>query len=221
VIVLDAPKVKYLATDKRRTTLETTQNLTLQTANGDAPVLNHINRLHVRIVVSVTALVWCVALSASDGRGADVDRILKRYPGYHLLTLQERDPDVKAFVVRHFPKDNPSLVRADFNGDGNPDYALLLRDDKSSATKLVVLLCPADGPCKTVYEVNETANAGSVYLRPVSVGSKVSETEALNGNTQPMKLHSTGIRVTYDEKGEVVLYWNRKLEKIESVQTAD
>ncbi len=192
-----------------------------QTANGVEPVMNHMNRLNVRILVSVTALVWCVALSASDGRGTDVDRILKRFPGWHLLTLQERDPDVKAFVVRHFPKDNPSLVRADLNGDGNPDYALLLKDDKSSATKLVVLLCRADGPCKNVYAVNETVYAGSVYLRPVSAGSKVSETEALNGDTPPMKLHSTGIRVTYDEKGEVVLYWNQKLKKIESVQTAD
>ena len=106
---------------------------------------------------------------------------------------------MKAFVVRHFPKDNPSLVRADFNGDGIPDYALLLKNDKSSATNLVVLLCPADGACKSVYEVNETAYAGSVYLRAVSVGSKVSETEVLNGNAPPMKLHSSGIRVTYDE----------------------
>lgn len=190
-------------------------------AKDGGTAMNYMKPLSIRVLVSVTALVWCVSLSASDGRGTDVDRILKRFPGYHLLTLQERDPDTRAFVVRHFPKDNPSLVRADFNGDGTPDYALLLRDDKSSATKLVVLLCPAAGPCKSVFEVNETADAGSVYLRPVSVGSKVAETEAVNGNTPPMKLHSTGIRVTYDEKGEVVLYWNRKVQKIESVQTAD
>lgn len=131
-----------------------------------------MKRLCVRILASLTALVWCVALSASDGQGTDVDSTLKRFPGYHLLTLQERDPDVKAFVVRHFPKDNPSLVRADFNGDGNPDYAVLLRDDKSGATKLVVLLCSADGQCKSVYELDETAYAGSVYLRPLSMGIK-------------------------------------------------
>jgi len=166
-------------------------------------------------------LLWCVAVSASDGRGAEVENILKHYPGYHLLTLQERDPEVKAFVVRRFPKDNPSLVRADFNGDGNPDYAVLLRDDKSGATKLVVLLCSADGQCKSAYELDETAYAGSVYLRPMSMGSKVSQTEAVNGNTPPVKLHSTGIQVTYFEKGKVVLHWNRRLQKIEEVQTGD
>ena len=102
-----------------------------------------MKRLCFSILVSLMALGWCIALSASDGQGTDVDSILKRFPGYHLLTLQERDPEVKAFVVRHFPKDNPSLVRADFNGDGNLDYAVLLKDDKSGATKLV-----AGGPFK-------------------------------------------------------------------------
>jgi len=182
---------------------------------------NHMKRLCVWILVSLMALVWCIALSASDGQGTDVDSVLKRFPGYHLLTLQERDPDVKAFVVRHFPKANPSVVRADFNGDGSPDYAVLLRDDKTGTTKLVVLLCSADGQCKSVYELDETAYAGAVYLRPVSMGSKLSQTEAVNSNTPPVKLHSTGIQVTYFEKGKVVLHWNRKLQKIEEVQTGD
>ncbi|MGB0116868.1 MAG: hypothetical protein WCC78_15310 [Terriglobales bacterium] len=128
---------------------------------------------------------------------------------------------MRAFFVKHFPKDNPSLVRADFDGNGHPDYALLLRDDKTGATKLVVLLCAADGQCKNVYELDETAYAGAVYLRPVSMGSKVSQTEAVSGNSPPVKLHSTGIQVNYFEKGKVVLYWNRKLQKIEEVQTED
>src|SRR5712692_4272415 len=173
------------------------------------------------ILVSVTALLWCVALPASDGQGTDVNSILKRFPGYHVLTLQERDSDVRAFVVRHFPKDNPSPIRDDFNGDGNPDYAVLLRDDKSGATKLVVLLCSSDNQCKSVYQLDGTAYAGSVYLRPLSMGSKISQTKAVNGDTPPVKLHSTGIQVTYFEKGKVVLHWNRKLQKIEEVQTGD
>ena len=100
-----------------------------------------MTRLCGSVLLSVLALVWCVALSGSDGQGTDLNGVLKQFPGYHLLTLQERDPDVKAFLAQHFPKSNPSVVRADFNGDGNPDYALLLKDDKSGAAKLVVLLC--------------------------------------------------------------------------------
>jgi hypothetical protein len=184
-------------------------------------VTNHMKRLRVWVPIFLIALVWCVSLSGSVDQGTDLKSVLKQFPGYHLLSLQERDPDVKAFLAQHFPKSNPSVVRADFNSDGNPDYALLLKDDKSGATKLVVLLCSADGKCKSSYEVDETTYASAVYLRPVSTGSKVSQTEAIPGNTLPVKLRAAGIQVNYFEKGKVVLRWNRKRQKIEEVQTSD
>ena len=159
--------------------------------------------------------------SATDGQAGDIDTVLKMFPGYHVLTLQERNSDLKAFFAQHFPKSNPSVVRADFDGDGDPDYALLLKNDKSGATKLVVLLCSADSQCKSAYEVDETTYASVVYLRPVSTGSKVSQTEAIPGDTPPVKLHATGIQVNYFEKGKVVLHWNAKRQKIEEVQTSD
>ena len=90
--------------------------------------------------------------------------ILKQFPGYHLLTLQERDPYLKGFLARHFPKANPSVVHADFDGDGHEDYALLLKNDKLGQTMLVVVLCLADGQCKKVYELDEATYAAIVYL---------------------------------------------------------
>jgi hypothetical protein len=182
-----------------------------------------MRRLCGCVLLLVTVLVWCVALSASDAHSNDVDSVLKSFPGYHLLTLQERDSETKAFVVRHFPKDNPSLVRADFDGDGNHDFATLVRNDKSGATKLVVLLCFGDAQCKSVYELDVTAYSDSVYLRPVKMGVRVSQTEAIDANdhSSPVKLSSTGIEITYFGKGKVVLYWNKKHKKIEEVQTAD
>ena len=177
-----------------------------------------MKRMCSRMLLVVSGLVWCGVLSAS-GQSVNLDSILKLFPGSHSLTLQERDPELRAFLVKHFPKSDPSVVRADFDGDGTPDYALLLKDDKT--TKLVVLLCSADSKCKKVHELDETAYADSVYLRPVSMGSIVSQTGAVEGKTPPVKLHSTGIQVTYFEKGKVVLYWNRKLRKIEELQTGD
>ena len=174
-----------------------------------------------RLCGILVSVALCVAMSASEGQAGDVGAILKQFPGYHVLTLQERDSDLKAFLAQHFPKGNRSVVRADFNGDGNPDYALLLKDDKTGAAKLVVLLCSADGQCKSVYDVDETTYASVAYLRPVSTGSKVSQTEAVSGNTPPVRLRSTGIEVNYFEKGKVVLHWNTKRQKIEEVQTGD
>ena len=69
----------------------------------------------------------CIGFSAGEERKSDVDSILSSFPGYHLLTLKECDSDARAFFTQHFPKANPSVVRADFDGDGHLDYALLLK----------------------------------------------------------------------------------------------
>jgi hypothetical protein len=175
------------------------------------------------LVAVVAALICSVVTSAQEKPKSGIDSILSNFPGYHLLSLQERDSDAKAFILRHFPKDNPSVVHADFDGDEHMDYALFLRNNKSGATRLVVLLCPGNGQCKSVYNLDLTTYAGSAYIRPVPVGSQVSQTEAIDtpDHTSPAKLKCTGIRVTYFGKGEIVLYWNRKLKKIEEVQTED
>jgi hypothetical protein len=180
-----------------------------------------MTRPYAWILSLLMVLVWNVFTSASDGQASDTGAILKQFPGYHALTLQERDPSLTAYLAQHFPKANPSVVRADFNGDGNPDYALLLKDDKTGAAKLVVLLCSADGQCKSVYDLDVTTYASVAYLRPMSTGSKVSQTDAVPGNTPPVKLRSTGIQVNYFEKGKVVLHWNPKRKKIEEIQTGD
>jgi hypothetical protein len=67
-------------------------------------------RLRSWTLAWVTTFVWCLALSASDGQAADISAILKQFPGYHVLTLQERDPSLKAYVAQHFPKANPRVA---------------------------------------------------------------------------------------------------------------
>jgi len=173
------------------------------------------------LVVLFAALFCCVGISVGQERKNGVDSILGSFPGYHVLTLKERDSDAREFFVKHFQKASPSVVHADFDGDGHLDYALLLRNDKSQVTKLVVLLCPEDGHCRNVYELDVSAYSGSVYLRPVSRRSRISQTESIETDTAPVNLKFSGIRVTYFEKGEVVLYWNKKLKKMDGITTAD
>lgn len=176
-----------------------------------------------RFVILIACLFCCtLASSAEDGK-AGIDAILLKFPGCHLLTLQERDSDTRTFFLNHFPRANPSVVHADFDGDGHLDYAVLLKNDKSQWTKLFVLLCSEDANCRSVYESDVTAYSDLVYLRPVATGSVVSQTEAVESSKHslPEKLKSTGIQVTYFEKGKVVLYWDKKLKKIEEVQTED
>jgi hypothetical protein len=175
------------------------------------------------LVVFLASLFCCVGASTAEDQKADFDNILSGFPGYHVLTLKERDSGTIAFISQHFPKLNPSVVHADFDGDGRLDYALLVRNEKSKTTKLIVLLCSEDVQCRKVYELDVSMYSELVYLQPSTTGSVASQTDAIDStdHSSPAKLKSTGIQVSYFEKGKVVLYWNRKLKKIKEVQTAD
>lgn len=183
-----------------------------------------MKQVFASILAVVLAALFCgVGAPAAGDQKSDVDNILSSFPGYHLLTLSERDSRTRAFISQHFPKLNPSVVHGDFDGDGHLDYALVIRNEKSQVTKLVVLLCAGDGHCRTVYELDLGAYSELVYLQPAAAGSVAAETDAIDStdHSTPVRLKSTGIQVTYFEKGKLVLYWSRKAKKIEEVQTAD
>jgi hypothetical protein len=183
-----------------------------------------MNKVFASTLVGVLATLFCCAgAPAGVERKSDVDNILSSFPGYHLLTMSELDTGTRAYFSQHFPKSNPSVVQADFDGDGHLDYALLVRNVKSKTTKLIVLLCSEDGQCRKVYELDVSMYSDLVYLRLVAIGSVVSQTDAIDSTDHltPVRLKASGIQVSYFEKGKVVLYWNRKLKKIKEVDTQD
>ena len=67
-----------------------------------------MKRRYAWIMSSVVILLCGVFASATDGQAGDIDTVLKKFPGYHVLTLQERNSDLKTFFAQHFPKSNPS-----------------------------------------------------------------------------------------------------------------
>ena len=173
-------------------------------------------------VISVTSLFCCAFASTGQDAKGSIDAILGKFPGYHLLTLKERDSDTSAYILQHFPKASTSVVHADFDGDGHLDYAVLLKNDESKETKLFVLLCSEGTSCRNVYELDVTAYSDLVYLRPVKKGAAVSQTEAVGSkDSSQANLKSVGIQVVYFEKGKVAMYWDKRLKKIKEVQTED
>ncbi len=174
-------------------------------------------------MILVLSLICFGAMADTNPPKDELDVVLSRFPSQHMLTIDDLDSQTKTFFLKHFPKGNPGIVRADFNGDGHEDFALVLIDNKSKAAKLQILLCSGEGACKSTYELDVTPYSDLVYLRPIAVGSTVSQTEAIDANdhASPVKIKRTGIAITYFGKGKVVLYWNSKHKKIEEVQTED
>jgi hypothetical protein len=116
------------------------------------------------MLLLIVSLVHWVATTDAEGQRNDIDTILNHFPRYHVLTLAERNSDASTFIKEHFPKHNPSVVHADFDGDGHSDYAILLKDKQSGTTKLVVLLCSGGTQCKSVFDVDVTSSSGEVFI---------------------------------------------------------
>ena len=150
--------------------------------------------------------IGCAAAQAQQRPGTDLSEILSQSPGYHLLTMAERNADARAFLLHESSKTNPSIVHADFDGDGHPDYAVLLKHDGDEKAKFSILLCSQNANCRSVYELDVTGVVADMYLRPVSKGSLLSE---------------PGVQVNYFEKAAVVYYWAKKTRTIEIIQTED
>lgn len=174
-------------------------------------------------VVLLIATFWCRA-TAAQGQESPADTLVRdHYAGYHLLRLDERDADTRAFLLKHFKGSDRNVIHADFDGDGHPDYAMLLKNDTSAAAKFVVLLCDARGRCSGGYELDITGYSEGAYLSVLPVGSRVAEAGAVERGKEspPLKLRTVGIQVVYFEKGKVALYWDKKLKKIVEVGTSD
>ena len=152
-----------------------------------------------------------------------MDKILEHFPGYHVVTVAERNYDSREFIRRHFPKENPSIVQADFDGDGHLDYAILLRNDNTRTAKVVMLLCSEGAECRDAYDVEVSTNYIEVYLRPAPIGKRVSQTDAIdtNDHSGPVKLHPVGVEVNYYGKATVVYYWDKKAKKMKAIETED
>ena len=179
-------------------------------------------RISCTLLLFVT-VIGCALGRVEHGPATDVPEMLKQFPGYHVVTRAERSADASAYLLRHYSRTNPSVVRADFDGDGHPDYALLLKHDGSPNAKFVVLLCSDAAQCRTVYELDVTASIAEMYLTPVPQESRVSPTGAIDrsDDSAGVKLQGVGIQLNYFEKAAVVYYWSKRTKRIEAIETED
>ena len=171
------------------------------------------------------ALVVFVASTPLRGETArhSLPEILRLFPGYHVASLKEFDPDTRNYLLENYPKVDPSVVRADFDGDGSPDFGLLLKNDATHVARVVILLCPARASCKAVYDLDVSQMSGIVYLRPIPPGAPVppADDDDASSSIKQTKLKTAAVELNYFGKASVVLYWNQAHKKIEEIDTSD
>lgn len=172
------------------------------------------------VAVALLTTAFCSgSASAQDQKHAVETLIHDCCPGYHLMRIAERDMDTRAFLLKRSKVSDPSVIHADLDGDGKPDYAMLLKSDTSAKAKFVVLLCDVSRPCRRVYEMDVTGDSQGTYLSRLPIGSIVAPAE--DDESAPLKLRTNGIQLSYFEKAELAFYWDRKLKKIVELGTGD
>ena len=177
----------------------------------------------MRVILIAVILVCSIpSFSCAAKKACDEQDIRTQFPGYHILDARDLDTMTSDYFQEKFSMLAPGLVKADFDGNGYQDLAVLLRADNVKTTKFVIFLSSASAQCAVAYELDVSLHYDSVYLTPVRAGSALSQTESIDIKTpmSPVKLAHTGIRLTYLGKAEVVLYWDDKLGKIITIQTA-
>ena len=150
-----------------------------------------------------------------------LEKTLGQFPRYHLLSLSDLDSWAAQNFIEDFPKEKPGLVKGDFDGDGHTDYAILLRSNFATSTRLVVLRYSEAQNYTISYEIEDVYTMS--YITVVKTGSCIEETDATDvvNPLSPMILKYPGIRLTHSGKSERVIFWDERTNKFEEIWTAD
>lgn len=176
------------------------------------------------LACTLTLLIFTASRSSrSETPRHSLPEVLRLFPGYRAVSLKEFDPDTRNYLLENYPKVDPSVVRADFDGDGSPDFGLLLKNDATHVARVVILLCPARASCKAVYDLDVSQMSGIVYLRPIPPGAPVppADDDDASSSIKQTKLKTAAVELNYFGKASVVLYWNQAHKKIEEIDTSD
>ena len=114
--------------------------------------------------------------------------------------------------------DHPGYIKADFNGDGKYDYALLL--SKKDSNILVVFFMGKHDKYVPVF-IEKEAAGDSIKL--IKKGESIDAEEELigeqAGNHVVLKHH--GIEAIFCEKSSIAFYWDEKKRTFIKVWTGD
>jgi hypothetical protein len=179
--------------------------------------------LGIFIVFIAGSIIETKNASSTVSQNESTELIKKYFPDYVLMEIGELTPLARKYFKRHYPNLTPSFVRADFDGDGFLDLALLLRKarGKDRKTILTIFLHSNRNRFELAYYLSFGVYGGDVYIIPVESGKVVSQTESIDVPREKVELRNTAIELVYFEKSSVVYYWDDRMKKFESIWTSD
>jgi hypothetical protein len=166
------------------------------------------------IKLTVLAII-ILGASLSSVHASDfpsIDAVLKHYNN-QLVTLSDLDPDARENFINHEKAKQPGVVKADFNGGGSKDIAILTKGG------LFFFLC--EKQCREVKSIPYGGFTGIQYIVPVKKGEIVEQTDSVPTESKPAKvrLKNTGVKLVHYGKGIIVYFWDEQKHDILNINT--
>ena len=150
------------------------------------------------------------------------------YPGYVLVETQDLDQgDIALFLDEETRATDPwalSWVRADFDGNGVGDHAVLLRTPDGLLPvyeTFAILMGGADGQYEVVAESSYRGFTDYQIISQVRPGTIVRSFAGDGGPDIEVRLRNPAIELAVIGKTAVVFYWDFSTGSIEAIPTAD
>ncbi len=92
----------------------------------------------------------------------------QKFPGWMLAPVNQ---EVRSFFNNEMAKAHPSLIRGDFDGNGQPDYAVQIAPRKPGQRRLLIAFL-RKGSHFTYRTLESESKNGDIYLSLIKKGAK-------------------------------------------------
>jgi hypothetical protein len=137
------------------------------------------------------------------------------FPGYAPVTLGDLAAEVGALTVQDAAYDHsdrsPTVIRADFDGNGHADYAVLIKKQTTSGSDEIfaILMGYGQGRYAKIMESFFGRLSEDIYLGYVAAGTEIRLTVASPGVAPiPLRLKSPAVTLNVLNQASDVLYWD-------------
>jgi hypothetical protein len=180
----------------------------------------NLGLLSILVLIGTSGLDNYAIAHAPKAKSSDCEVtkeiVNKYYPHHILVQLKNLNEDVKKYFATTYAESHPGCTKGDFDGDGEADYALLLRAKikEKIIERLVVLKGKGGKEFMAINLDQYDERTGDSFLRSVPAGKIKDST-----GTEMVTTNHPGFEIVLFEAASRVYFW--RAGKFHFIQTSD
>ena len=187
--------------------------------------------MRIAVALALAALVFApvsgIPAVAQESTEPPLEEILTRFfPGYILVSVDDLDPAVQRLAeqdpVYADAGRSPAMIRADFDGNGVADYALLVREETGAEPDEIfaVLMGQGRGRYNRAAQAFFGAMLDGVYLGYAPAGAVLPPAPGSTVTREPVTLAHPAVKLIYLDSASSAFYWDAGAARLVSMPVA-